>query len=97
MSPPPSPPSPPSSSSTTIAFAIADGAQPGNAGRGYVIRRILRRAVRFGYQSLGIRSAFLADLVPVLAERSRTPDELRLGLMFRMEVPPGREIGRAHV
>ena len=52
----------------TLAFAIADGAQPGNTGRGYVIRRILRRAVRYGYQGLGLREPFLASLLPALAE-----------------------------
>ncbi len=52
----------------TLAFAIADGAQPGNTGRGYVIRRILRRAVRYGYQALGLREPFLASLLPALAE-----------------------------
>ncbi|MEM6288144.1 MAG: alanine--tRNA ligase [Bacteroidota bacterium] len=52
----------------TLAFAIADGAQPGNTGRGYVIRRILRRAVRYGYQGLGLREPFLADLIPALVD-----------------------------
>ena len=52
----------------TLAFAVADGAQPGNTGRGYVIRRILRRAVRYGYQGLGIREPFLASLLPALGD-----------------------------
>jgi len=47
----------------TIAFAVADGVMPGNAGRGYVIRRILRRAVRYGYQTLGFRDPVLFDVV----------------------------------
>jgi len=50
----------------TIVFAAADGATPSNVGRGYVIRRILRRAVRFGYQSLDFREAFLHRLVSTL-------------------------------
>ena len=53
----------------TIAFAIADGAAPGNTGRGYVIRRILRRAVRYGYQTLGFRAPFLVDLLDPLVDK----------------------------
>ena len=52
-----------------IGFAIADGVSPGNVGRGYVIRRILRRAVRYGYQTLGFRRPFLYQLYETLAER----------------------------
>jgi alanyl-tRNA synthetase len=51
-----------------IAFSIADGQLPSNNGAGYVIRRILRRAVRYGYQVLHFREPFLAGLSQVLVE-----------------------------
>ncbi|MGP1579314.1 alanine--tRNA ligase [Porphyromonas endodontalis] len=52
----------------TIAFAITDGQLPSNAKAGYVIRRILRRAVRYGYTFLGRREAFMYALLPTLIE-----------------------------
>ncbi|MCQ2111779.1 MAG: alanine--tRNA ligase [Bacteroidaceae bacterium] len=51
-----------------IAFSIADGQLPSNAKAGYVIRRILRRAVRYGYTFLGQKEAFLYRLVPTLIQ-----------------------------
>ena len=52
----------------TISFAIADGQLPSNAKAGYVIRRILRRAVRYAYTYLGQKEAFLYKLLPVLID-----------------------------
>ena len=52
----------------TLVFAVSDGAAPSNTGRGYVVRRILRRAVRYGYQGLGLREPFLHALVPVVVD-----------------------------
>lgn len=51
-----------------ISFAITDGQLPSNNKAGYVIRRILRRAVRYGYTFLGFRKPFIHQLVKVLAE-----------------------------
>ncbi len=51
-----------------VAFSIADGQLPGNAKAGYVIRRILRRAVRYAYTFLNQRSAFIFKLIPVLVQ-----------------------------
>jgi len=51
----------------TLTFAIADGAVPGNDGRGYVLRRILRRAARYG-RKLNLNKPFLFELVDVLVE-----------------------------
>lgn len=52
----------------TIAFSITDGQLPSNAKAGYVIRRILRRAVRYGYTFLNRKEAFMYKLLPVLIE-----------------------------
>ncbi len=58
-----------------IAFSIADGQLPSNTGAGYVIRRILRRAVRYGYQTLGLKEPFLCDLSGVLSDIMGDPFE----------------------
>ena len=52
----------------TIAFSIADGQLPSNAKAGYVIRRILRRAVRYGYTFLGFKEAFMYRLIDTLID-----------------------------
>ena len=52
----------------TLTIAITDGALPSNEGRGYVLRRILRRAVRYGRQMLHAKSGFFAQLVPVVVD-----------------------------
>jgi len=63
-----------------VAFSIADGQLPSNNKAGYVIRRILRRAVRYGYTSLGMEEPFIYRLVPVLTEvMGNTYPELTAG------------------
>jgi alanyl-tRNA synthetase len=52
-----------------VAFAIADGQLPSNTGAGYVIRRILRRAIRYGFTFLGIKEPFIYKLVETLSEQ----------------------------
>ncbi|MNM77943.1 Alanine--tRNA ligase [compost metagenome] len=60
-----------------VSFAIADGQLPSNNKAGYVIRRILRRAVRYAYTFLGFKAPFINELVPVLAAQfSGVFDEL---------------------
>ena len=49
-----------------VAFAIADGQLPSNTGAGYVIRRILRRAISYGYRFLGLNEPFIYQLYPIL-------------------------------
>ncbi|WP_374476163.1 alanine--tRNA ligase [Zoogloea sp.] len=61
------------------AFLIADGVIPGNEGRGYVLRRIIRRAIRHGYK-LGARAAFFHKMVPdLVAEMGEAYPELKAG------------------
>ena len=53
----------------TCVFGVADDVPPGNVGRNYVIRRILRRAVRYGYQTLGLKEPFMYQLVDTVVEK----------------------------
>lgn len=53
----------------TLTMAITDGCNPSNDGRGYVLRRILRRAIRYGQQVLGGKPGFFHTLVPVVSVR----------------------------
>ncbi len=70
-----------------VAFTIADGQLPSNTGAGYVIRRILRRAVRYGYSYLNLKEPFIHQLVPVLAgQMQRVFPELQQQLEFVSKV-----------
>lgn len=52
----------------TLTIALADGGRPDNTGRGYVLRRILRRGVRYATEKLNAKAGFFASLVPVVVE-----------------------------
>jgi len=52
-----------------VSFAISDGQIPSNSGAGYVIKRILRRAIRYGYSFLDFKEGFMHKLVPILADQ----------------------------
>jgi len=68
----------------TLVFAITDGGMPSNEGRGYVLRRILRRAVRYGRQKLGAPEGFLTGLAPTVIET--------MGEAFPELVPNGERV-----
>ncbi len=77
-----------------IAFAIADGQLPSNTGAGYVIRRILRRAVRYGYSFLNLKEPFIHELISVLEEQlSDTFPELKSQRALVKKVIKEEEIG----
>jgi alanyl-tRNA synthetase len=84
-----------------LTFALTDGAVPSNEGRGYVLRRILRRAVRFGRQQLGLGEPFMHTLVPVIVETmgaafpelKKNPRHVA-GLIEEEEVSFGRTLDR---
>jgi alanyl-tRNA synthetase len=84
-----------------LTFALTDGAVPSNEGRGYVLRRILRRAVRHGRQTLGVHQPFLCDVVPAVvetmsgqfAELKKNPDRVR-EIIREEEESFGRTIDR---
>ncbi|HRZ42007.1 MAG TPA: alanine--tRNA ligase [Bacteroidales bacterium] len=76
-----------------VAFSIADGQLPSNVKAGYVIRRILRRAIRYGYTYLGFREPFINRLVPVLAgQMGSTFPELESQQDFIMKVIAEEEL-----
>ncbi len=85
----------------TLTFALTDGAVPGNEGRGYVLRRILRRAVRFGRQTLGAKPGFFSKLVPVVVEHmseafpelKRDPQRI-IDLIYEEEESFGKTLDR---
>ena len=84
-----------------FSAAVADGALPSNTGRGYVLRRLVRRAARYGRQSLGMEAPFLFEIVPTVAEiLGDTFTEIRdridhLQLLLRKEEESfGRTLGR---
>ncbi len=76
-----------------VSFAIADGQLPSNTGAGYVIRRILRRAVRYGFTFLGFNEPVIYKLLPVLDEQlGHAFPELRSQLSFIGQVIKEEEV-----
>ena len=76
-----------------VAFAVADGQLPASNGAGYVIRRILRRAIRYGYSTLGFREPFMAELVPVMVATMGTAfPELQARAEFIQQVIREEEV-----
>lgn len=75
-----------------VSFSIADGASPSNEGRGFVIRRILRRAIRYGWDKLNFKSPFIYKLIPVLAKQfSEVFPELNAQLEYVQNVVKSEE------
>ncbi|MCW6680681.1 alanine--tRNA ligase [Aerococcaceae bacterium NML130460] len=74
-----------------VSFAISDGALPSNEGRGYILRRLIRRSVMHG-RKLGIKTSFLSELIPVIAEiMGEFYAELRTQLAFVQKVIKNEE------
>ncbi len=75
-----------------VSFGIADGASPSNDGRGYVIRRILRRAIRYGWDKLNLRKPFMFELVETLSKQfDNVFPELRAQLQYVQNVVKSEE------
>lgn len=71
----------------TLTVAITDGAVPSNNGRGYVLRRILRRGVRYGQEILKCKPGFFSELVPVVVMNMKDAfPELEEKMHFVQEV-----------
>jgi len=78
----------------TVSFSIADGASPSNDGRGYVIRRILRRAIRYGWDRLSLKEPFMFQLVQTLAKQfAQVFPELQAQLSYVQGVIEAEEKG----
>ena len=76
-----------------VAFSISDSQLPSNTGAGYVIRRILRRAIRYGYQFLEFKEPFIYQLVPVLAQSFKGVfDELLIQKEFIVKIIREEEV-----
>ncbi|HNV70598.1 MAG TPA: alanine--tRNA ligase, partial [Candidatus Ozemobacteraceae bacterium] len=74
-----------------LSVALADGAMPGNEGRGYVLRKILRRAARFGYRYLGQEKPFLYQIVPTISRILDVYPEIQQNLDHVSRVIHGEE------